>query len=286
MAHLVLGGTGTVGGATVQALLARGEKVHVLTRSADKAKALPAGVIGVIGDLGDPLTYDAIFRGVDTVFLINALGLGELQEGLSALAEAKRAGVKRLVYLSVHDLEKGIAIPHFAGKIAIESAIKASGIPYVILRPNNFFQNDVWFQDAILKSGVYPQPFGSAGISRVDVRDIADAAVNALTDPKFENKTYALVGPEPLKAPETAAMWSRALGRPIAYGGDDLAAWSVQQRQWLPAWMVYDFAMMYTVFQTQGLVATPAQVAETTAIAGHPPRSYADYVAETVAAWT
>jgi len=285
MAHLVLGGTGTVGSLVVRGLLARGERVHVLTRTAERAKALPAGAVAIIGDLGDPLGYDTMFRGADTVFLLNALGLGELQEGLSALAEAKRAGVKRIVYLSIHDVDKGPHIPHFAAKIAVEAALKASGVPYVILRPNNFFQNDAWFREAITKYGVYPQPFGSTGISRVDVRDIADAAVNALTDAKHEGRTFALVGPGALKAPETAALWAKAVGRDVVYGGDDLAAWSVQQRQWLPAWMVYDFAMMYELFQTKGLVATPAQLAETVEIAGHPPRNYADYVAATAATW-
>lgn len=285
MAHLILGGTGTVGSATVRALLARGEKVHVLTRSPEKAKALPTGVVPVVGDLADPLGLEAIFRGVETLFLINALGLGELQEGLSALAEAKRAGAKRIVYLSIHDVEKGLHVPHFAGKLAIERALAASGVPHVILRPNNFFQNDQFSRDAILQYGVYPQPIGSVGLSRIDVRDIADAAVNALTDAKHEGKTVALVGAEAQTGEQTAAVWSQALGRSIQYGGDDLVAWATQARQWLPAWLVYDFAMMYELFQAQGLLATPQQVEESTRLIGHAPRRYADYVAETVKAW-
>lgn len=285
MAHLILGGTGTVGSAVVRGLLARGEQVRVLTRSAEKAKTLPPGVVPVIGDLADPLTYGTIFRDFDTLFLLNALGLGELQEGLAAVIEAKRAGARRIVYLSIHDVEVGAHIPHFAAKIAVERAIRESGVPFVMIRPNNFFQNDYWFQEAITKYGVYPQPFGAAGLSRVDVRDIADAAVNALTGAQYDGRSFALVGPEVMSSVQAAAAWSKALGREIRYGGDDLEAWSEQQRQWIPAWLVYDFAQMYHTFQTRGLAATPAQLAETTEIAGHPPRPYAAFVAETAAAW-
>jgi hypothetical protein len=71
----------------------------------------------------------------------------------------------------------------------------------------------------------------------------------------------------------------------VRYAGDDLAEWSRQSLQMLPAWMVYDFALMYALFQTAGLAATDAQLEETHAIVGHPPRRFDDFVAETVAGW-
>jgi uncharacterized protein YbjT (DUF2867 family) len=283
MTHLVLGGTGTVGSAVVRGLLAKGEPVRVLTRSADHAKKLPAGATSAIGDLTDPTTYDAIFPGARTLFLLNAVAATELQEGLCALAEARKVGVKRLVYLSVQDVEKGPHLPHFASKIAIEAAIKGSGIPYTILRPNNYYQNDAWFTDAMTKYGVYPQPLGKVGVSRVDVRDIADAAVNALLDGGHEGKTYALAGPDATTGESCAASWAKALGKDVKYAGDDLVAWATANKPYLPAWMIYDFAMMYAMFQEKGLAATPAQLAETAAAAGHPPRTYDAYVAETAA---
>jgi uncharacterized protein YbjT (DUF2867 family) len=284
MPHLILGGTGTVGSAVVRGLLEKGEKVRVLTRSADKAKTLPAGAVAVTGDLGDPDTYEQVFtRDIDGVFLLNAVVATELNEGLCALAEAKRAGAKRIVYLSVHDADQAPHVPHFASKVAIETAIKASGIPYTILRPNNFYQNDVWFLEAITKYGVYPQPLGKVGVSRVDVRDIATAAVNAFTRPGHENRTYTLAGPDALTGEQTAALWAKAVGRDVGYAGDDLVAWAAQQKQWLPGWMVYDFALMYEFFQTKGLKASPAQLAETETAIGGAPRRYADYVAETAA---
>lgn len=285
MAYLILGGTGTVGSAVVRGLLEAGKPVRVLTRSADKAKALPAGAMGVVGDLMDPSTYGRIFGGgdLDGVFLLNALNPSELNEGLCAVAEAKKAGARRLVYMGVHDAEKAPHVPHFASKAAIENAIKAAGMPYTLLRPNNFYQNDVWFLEVITKHGVYPQPIGSAGVSRVDVRDIASAAVNALTQPGHENKAYTLAGPDALTGEQTAALWTKALGRDVRYAGDDLVAWAEQQKAYLPGWLIYDFAMMYEFFQARGLKASDAQLRETAAAIGGPPRRYADYVAETAA---
>ena len=57
-------------------------------------------------------------------------------------------------------------LPHFGAKLPIEAAIKASGIAYTIVRPNNFYQNDYWYKDAMLQYGVYPQPLGGVGLSR------------------------------------------------------------------------------------------------------------------------
>lgn len=285
MSHLILGGTGTVGSGVVRGLLARGEKVRVLTRSAEKAKSLPSEATAVIGDLQDPATFESIFAGVEGVFLLNALVPTELQEGLAAVNEARRAGARRIVYLSVQDVEKGAHVPHFASKIAIEQAIEASGVPFTILRPNNFYQNDVWFQEAIMRYGVYPQPIGDVGVSRVDVRDIAAAAVNALTQPGHEGKTYAIAGPEPLTGQQTAGIYSRVLGREIRYAGNDIAAWSKQAIASLPAWLVYDLGLMYTMFQSAGLQASDAQQKETKTVVGAPPRRFEDWVRETTASW-
>ena len=285
MRHLVLGGTGTVGSIVVRGLLERGETVRVLTRSADRAKDLPKGAEAVLGDLTDPGTYEKVFSGYDNLFLLTANGPTDLMEGLAAVNEAKRTKAKRVVHLSIHDVEKCPEAPHFASKIAIEQALKALGVPHTILRPNNFYQNDHWFKDAILQYGVYPQPIGNVGISRVDTRDIGEAAVRALTEDGHLGKTYALVGPDAVTGNSCAAEFAKALGKPVAYGGDDLAAWAKSMAPYMPAWAVYDYALMYAMFQAKGLKATPAQLGETRTILGREPRTFSDFVKETTAAW-
>ncbi len=285
MKILVIGGTGTVGSQVVRELLARKAVVQVLTRSEDKAKGLPAGAEGVIGDLLDPKTLRSVFKGVDGVFMLIAVSTTETHEGLMAVNGMRMAGVKRIVYMSVHNLEQALHLPHIGSKLPIEAAVKASGIPYTILRPNNFFQNDYWFKDAMLNYGIYPQPIGDLGISRVDVRDIAEAAAIAFTKPGHEGQTYNLVGPDAHTGKSTAEVWSRALSKTMSYGGNDLDAWEKQSLQFLPEWMVFDFRLMYKFFQEKGFKATPADIDRQTNLLGRAPRRFEDFALETARTW-
>jgi len=284
MKVLVLGGSGTVGSQVARELLARGADVSVLTR--DPKKPLPSGVRAVAGDLLDPATVRSAFAGMDAVFLLNAVSATECHEGLMAVNGARLGAVKKIVYLSVHDVDKAPHLPHFGSKISVEAAIRASGIPFTILRPNNFFQNDVWSKDALLGLGVYPQPIGSVGLSRVDVRDIAEAAAIALTSGENDGRTVNLVGPEIHTGSSTAEIWGNVLGRRITYAGDDLDAWEKQSLAYLPPFLVFDFRLMYAFFQERGLKATPEDVARMTALLGHAPRRFDDFAAETARAWS
>jgi uncharacterized protein YbjT (DUF2867 family) len=282
---LIIGGTGTVGSEVVRQLLARNVELQVLTRSIDRAKNLPQGAQGIIGDLLEPSTVRSVFEGIDGVFLLNAVSTTETHEGLMAVNGARMAGVKRLVYLSVPNLEQAPHLPHFGSKLSIETVIKGSGISYTILRPNNFFQNDYWFEDAMLQHGIYPQPIGDIGLSRIDVRDIAEAAAIALTRPGHEGQTYTLGGPHVHTGQSTAEVWSRALGKRIVYGGNDLNAWEQQSLEYLPPWMVFDFRLMYEFFQEQGLKVTLADTERQRELLGHEPRSFEDFAVETASMW-
>ena len=286
MKALVLGGTGTVGSQVARELLARQADVSVLTRSPDKASKLPTGARAVVGDLLDPAAVRSAFRGMDALFLLTALSTSETHEGLMAVNGARLGGVKRIVFLSVHHVDRAPHLPHFGAKLPIETAIEASGIPFTILRPNNFYQNDYWYQDALLKYGVYPQPIGGVGLSRVDVRDIAEAAAIAMTTGSLDGRTLNLVGPAAWTGTGTAELWSKALGKTIAYGGEDMDAWEKQTQQFYPAWGAFDFRLMYEFFQREGLKATAAEIEALTKVLGHAPRRYEDFVRETAEVWT
>lgn len=284
MKVLVVGGTGTVGSQVTSELLARKAEVRVLTRSGEKAKGLPAGAGAVIGDLLDTKTIHSVFKGIDAVFMLIAVSTTEAHEGLMAVNGMSMAGVKKIIYMSVIGLEQAVHLPHFGSKLPIEAAVKASGIPHTILRPNNFFQNDYMLKDAIV-NGIYPQPIGDLGISRVDVRDIAEAAAIACTLPGHEGQTYNFVGPHAHTGKSTAEVWSKALGRTIVYGGNDLDAWEQQALQFLPAWMAFDFKLMYKFFQEKGLKATADDLDRQTKLLGHAPRSFEDFAVETARIW-
>ncbi|MGH7550119.1 MAG: SDR family oxidoreductase [Gemmatimonadota bacterium] len=283
MRVLVIGGTGTVGSEIVSQLRKRGVDTRVLTRSPEKEGS--AGVEYVAGDLEKPESLAPAFEGVDRAYLLTPLHPRETELGLSAIRAASEAGVERIVLQTVHRAGQAPHIPHFASKLEMLQVIREAGIPWVDLAPNSFFQNDLRYRDALLKHGVYPQPIGHAGASRVDVRDIAEAAIVTLLEPGYEERSIAVVGPKVLTGEGTAEIWSRVLDRPVRYIGDDLEAWSSQVRGIIPDWMVGDLAMMYRFFQEKGLAATDEELDDMRRILGREPRPFGDFAAETASRW-
>ncbi len=285
MKTLVVGCTGKVGMHLVKGLIDKGVAVLCMTRSADKLRNLPPDIEGRIGNLENPDTLPAVFMGADSAFLLVAVSPNETRQGLVAVEAAKAAGVKKIVYMSVYMPEGSTHIPHFSSKIPIENAVKGSGISYTILRPNNFFQNDLAVMDTIMQYGLYPVPVGLVGVSRVDARDIADCAINALTVPGFEGQTYSVHGPDPLTGSDIARIYSRYAGRVVRYLGNDLDAWVQMVRNIMPDWRVRDLRIMYRFFQDHGTAAGKADLEKQLKLLGHTPRSFDDFAKEAATEW-
>lgn len=287
---LVIGGTGTVGSEVVTRLLDAQngtDTIRIMTRSTDKVETLPEGAEGVIGDLKEKDSLPRAFRGVDRVFFVTTPASGAEEEtGLNAVAAAVGVDVEKIVYMSVHRADDAMEIPHFREKVAVEDAVKESGIEYTILRPNIFYQNDFWFEEPVTEHGAYSQPIGNVGLHGVDVRDVAAAAVRALFADKFNGQTYSIVGPELITGNEVARLYSKHLDTTVRYTGDDLDQWMAQQKQFLPDWLVDDLSIMYDHFLKHGLKATADDHAQTQEILGRAPRSYEPFVREVAAQWT
>ncbi len=224
-------------------------------------------------------------EGADACFLITPVGRAETALGLNAVTALSRRGIRRIVYLSVVMPMRSDSIPHFRSKIPIEDAIKSAGVEHTILHPNNFFQNDLLFKDPILRQGIYPEPIGSIGLNRIELRDIADAAVHALLEAGRSAGTYSLVGPDIITGESAAETYSRHLRAKIRYAGNDLAQWRKRIEGRLPIWMVEDLQTMFQYFQDYGLRATPSELTETTDILHHEPRPFHGFVAETTQCW-
>ncbi len=281
---LCIGGTGTVGRRVVEGLVARGMSVRCLTRSADGNAAGGEGVKFVRGDLEQPDTLGPAFEGVSRMHLLTALHPREARLGIGAVDAAAEAGVERIVFHSAHRAHAAPHIPHFASKMEILAALKASGVPWATIEPNHYFQNDLWLRRS-LEGGVYPAPLGGVGLHRVDVRDIADATVNALLDDGHEGIRHPVIGPELLKGADVVRTWSEHLDREVEYVGDDLDAWDARAGRHLPDWLVRDLRVMSAHFLSDGLIATEEDFATMSHVLGHAPRVFEDFVRETVAAW-
>ena len=286
MSILVTGATGTIGSAVVERLAAAGADVLALTRNPDTYKASP-GVRAIAGDLTDIPSVRSALKGVNTLFLLNAVTADELTQGLATLKLAEEAGIRRIVYLSVLNGDRFTDVPHFVGKYTIERAIEQLDLPVTVLRPAYFMQNDTSLKDVVANHGIYPMPLGEIGVSMVDIRDIADIAVGALlrrdrAHGALPREVIELAGPDPLTGAAAAAVWSEALGKPVAYGGDDLNAAEANMAQRMPSWAAYDLRLMLARFQAEGMLAKPAAMEIMTSLLGRAPRTYKDFVRETV----
>jgi uncharacterized protein YbjT (DUF2867 family) len=285
MKILVTGATGNVGGELVRNLHKRGVDVRALARKPEAAN-FPSGVEVVAGDQTNPESIRQAVKGVDKLFLLNAVVADELTQALITYGIAKRAGIKHVTYVSVYKADRFRDVPHFASKVAVENALREFGVPFSILRPGYFFQNDLTLKPLLQGMGIYPMPIGTAGISAVDSRDLGAAAAVTLTEGGHEGKTYDLVSSSHITGPGNAALWSKALGKDIFYTGHDFDAWEKQMSTQLPGWMAYDMRTMLEGYVERGFASTEADVSRVTNLLGHAPTTYEAFVQETTAEWS
>jgi uncharacterized protein YbjT (DUF2867 family) len=134
---LVTGATGYVGGHLVASLVERGRKVRALARNPDKLRNVPwhDQVEVVRGDLSDPESLVAAFADVDVLYyLVHSMGTStdfvkeEESSAQNVAAAAKKAGVRRIVYLSgLHPtghLSRHLESRNTVAKILIESGVE------------------------------------------------------------------------------------------------------------------------------------------------------------------
>ncbi|MGW1272438.1 SDR family oxidoreductase, partial [Streptomyces sp. NPDC002491] len=211
---LVTGATGTIGGALVRHLAARGEKVRALVRDPAKAR-MPAGVEVARGDYRDAASLEAAMTGATAAFLVGLPGPSAQHDGPLAAA-ARAAGVGRLVKLSAiatGDPESG---PTGEWHLEGERAVRESGAEWVVLRPSSFASNTLSWAEAVRKGEPAPNMSGDGAQGVVDPRDVAEAAAVALLDGRRAGRTYTLTGPETILVPRPAAVLAGLLRRPVA----------------------------------------------------------------------
>lgn len=198
---LIVGGTGKTGSRVAKRLAERGLTARLASRSG-----------AVRFDWDDSSSWPAALQGVDTLYLTYYPDLASPRAGahireLTQLAVA--SGVRRIVLIS----GRGEPQCH-----AGENAVRESGVPYTILRCAWFAQNfsEGNLRDQVL-SGELAFPAGNVAEPFVDLDDVADVAVEALTDPKHANKIYELSGPRLITFGEACAEITKASGHQVRY---------------------------------------------------------------------
>jgi hypothetical protein len=123
-----------VGSAVIAELIKRGAEVRALICKPDASHKLPESVQAAIGDLLDPVSVEEAMKGIDKLFLLNAVTADELTQALITFGLAKRLKLKHMTYLSVFKVEQFRDVPHFASKLAVESALREFGVPHTVSR--------------------------------------------------------------------------------------------------------------------------------------------------------
>lgn len=198
---LVIGATGKTGLRVASKLEALGQTV----RRGSRSSATPF-------DWENPDTWAPALQGVRAAYVtyfpdLAFPGAVEKLEALTVMA--KEAGLQKLVLLSgrgEHHAKLG------------EEVVRNSGVPFTIVRSAWFAQNfsEGYLRDPIL-AGILPMPGGDIREPIIDIDDIADVAVAALSEDGHDGQHYEVTGPELLSFAEMAAELSRATGRPIQY---------------------------------------------------------------------
>src|SRR5580658_2500706 len=226
---LVVGATGLVGSAICQKLAERGEKVRALVRATsaqEKVEALRAsGVELWLGDLKDPPSLAAACRGVDAVISTASSTLshqpGDSIESVDAAGQlnlveaAKAANVGRFLFVSFRPMAD-LSFPLGDAKRRVEQAIQS--LNFTIIQASWFME--VWLSPALgfdyanATARIYGS--GTAPISWVSFRDVAEMCAVALERPKAERTTIEFGGPEAISQLEGQARFKRIGGIPFS----------------------------------------------------------------------
>ncbi len=198
---LVLGGTGKTGRRVVERLAGHGVPTRVASRAADPSF-----------DWGDQSTWDAVLDGVTAAYISYApdVAIPGATDAIRIFVEkAVRHGVQRLVLLSGRGEEEA---QH------CERIVQDAGIEWTIVRCSWFCQNfsEGEFLGMVL-AGEIALPAAEVREPFVDVDDIADVAVAALTEDGHAGQVYELTGPRLLTFAEAVNEIAGASGREIRY---------------------------------------------------------------------
>ena len=212
---LVLGGTGTIGRATVRALIARGHEVVCLVRPAPAGSSTShlAGAELRACDVTDPaaIARDGI-KGERFDVLLSCLAsrTGAPEDAwridhdthLGALQQAQAAGIPHMILLSAICVQK----PELAfqnAKLAFEHALIASGIGYTIVRPTAFFKS-LSGQVARVQKGKPFVMFGDGTLTAckpISDGDLAAYLADCIDNRDRRNRILPIGGPEPAITP-------------------------------------------------------------------------------------
>jgi len=288
---LVTGASGQLGRLVLDALLASGkvapESIVATTRDTAKlADYAQKGVTVRAADFDDPASLDAAFAGAGKVLILSTDALDKpgrrLAQHKAAVAAAKKAGAKHILYTSMPQPDDS-RVTFAPDHLGTEEAIKATGIPYTILRDGWYAENLFMSLPHALQTGSWYTASGNGRLAHITRADTAAAIAGALLSAGDESRTYTLTGTKSHTADEIAAIVSVATGKPLKV----VHVTDAQLAEGLKAaGLPEGFIPTVVSFDTntrEGKIAMVTDDAEK--LSGRKPTSFEDFVAASKAAF-
>ena len=208
---LVVGATGSIGRLVVAEALRQGHAVRALVRDAGRARALAQEAECVVGDLTQAQTLSAAVEGIDAVVFTHGSDGG----GKAAAEQVDYGGVRNVLQ-ALGQRQVRIALMTAIGvtnrqgaynratqihdwKRRAERLVRASGLPYTIVRPGWFDYNAPDQRHLVFLQGD-TRHAGDSSDGVISRQQIAEVLVHSLTSDAARGKTFELVaerGPAP-----------------------------------------------------------------------------------------
>ncbi len=219
---LVAGATGYLGGFVAREFKSRGHLVRALARTPYKLNHINGELDEIVkGEITDPESIRSICDGIDVVF--SSIGITRQKDGmtfrdvdyqgnLNLLEIAKKAGLKKFIYVSVFDGPNLLHLDIVKAHEDFVAALKASGMNYAIVRPTGYFSDMGEFFDMAGKGRVYLVGPGNNKVNPIHGADLAVTCVDAMEGQRQE---IDVGGPEILTFREIAALALQAQGKRV-----------------------------------------------------------------------
>ena len=308
---LLTAAAGNIGSELVPQLLGAQMKLVLPTSKASRLQsklpldATTSNVAVEEGSIKDPVWVESILmkHNVDAVFLC-LTGTDELIITLNFFDAIQRAGcVKHLVYLSacgdyvsdegVKTLMKTCSAGHVVVKSIIEQKLAYGELPWKTTRigPALFFSNDLRSKRSMLQDGVFDEPLGEKGVSRVATSDIALAIKNViLNSDKYAGKKIMIGSLRKFTGTEVAHLWSEAIGKEIKPWGTDEHSLNESEKEFEKKTggkkdFARDMRLMYEVFSRIPFGMNEDEYKLQVEVLGKEAEDYVAWVKKTGATW-
>jgi len=281
---VVTGATGNVGSSAVRELVRAGQPVRAFVRDREKGRALLGGRVELaVGDLGDEEAIRRAVTGADALLVSTADGPDKPAWEMRLIDEAARAGVGRVVKVSTVLAEAGSPLPTFDWNGLAEDHLRATGLPWTILRSCFYMTNFLAWAEPIAGQGVLPAPAGEGKVATIDPADTGAVASVVLTRDGHAGMTYTLSGPEAITFGAAAEELSAVLGREVRFV--DVPEESVvgQLRgTGAPEWLVVHLPRVFRLIREGSLSGVTTTVRD---LLGRGPRTFGEFVRDHAAAF-